>query len=224
MNQKDKTELDEQLKQLAIEAQSHPPLSKERREALTKLLKGIIESGRFYRPAPSRLPSNFYNAYEEIYDDAKQELMLHVCQKLDEYNPERGSVMTWVNLLMDRRFFPKAIGMFRDTREERVPDTIPTLDDLDSFEPESILNTEKPSSLSQDLRQYIEEDSENIFKKHFIREHPQVTFQLLLLQRLNGKSWKKISEEMAIPVPTLSTFYQRSLKKFAANFQEYLLP
>ncbi len=223
MNKPDNQGLDEQLKQLAIEAQSYQPHTKQRQLALTKLVKGIMRSGRLFRPSPGRLPPNFISAYEEIYEDAKQELMLHICQKIDEYNPERSPVLTWVNLLMDQRFFTKAIGMFRDRRDKRVLNPTPSLDDLDAFEPDEIISPEKPSSLVEELRQYLEEDSEDIFKKHCIREHPEANFQFLLLQRLADKSWQEISGEMQIPIPTLSTFYQRSIKKFASKLKDYLL-
>ncbi|MBD1806294.1 sigma-70 family RNA polymerase sigma factor [Microcoleus sp. FACHB-SPT15] len=222
MNKSDNQGLDEQLKQLAIEAQSYQPGAKQRQLALTKLVKGIMRSPKLYRPPPHQLPPNFVGAYKEIYDEAKQELMLHICQNINEYDAERGSVLTWVNLLMGRRFFNKAISMFRDRRDQRVLNPIPSLDDLDTFEPDEFISPEKSSEID-DLQHYIEEDPEGIFKQHCIREHPQANFQFLLLQRLADKSWQEISEETQIPVPTLSTFYQRSMKKFASKLKDYIL-
>lgn len=223
MNQPGKQELDEQLKQLAITAQKHPPQTEARRIALTKLINGILSSGKLFRPAPSRLPSNFFSVYEEIYDEAKQELMLHVCQKIHEYDPERGSVMRWVNYLMDLRFFNKAIGNFRDRRENRVSQTIPTLDDLDNFEPENLSPPEPNPLLSEIVRGYIEEDPEGILRTAYIESHPQATFQILLLKRLAGESWQIIAKDLGVAVPTLSSFYQRSFKKMAQKIQDDLL-
>jgi RNA polymerase sigma factor (sigma-70 family) len=223
MNQPGKQELDEQLKQLAITAQKHPPTTEGRRVALTKLINGILSSGKLFRPAPSRLPSNFFSVYEEIYDEAKQELMLHVCQKIHEYDPERSSVLRWVNYLMDRRFFYKAIGNFRDRRENRVSQTIPTLDELDNFEPENISLPEPTPLLSEIIRGYIEEDPEGILRTACIESHPQATFQVLLLKRLAGESLQKIAKDLGVAVPTLSSFYQRTLKKLAQKIQDDLL-
>lgn len=223
MNQAGKQELDEQLKQLAITAQRQPLLTEGRRIALTKLIKGILSSGKLFRPDYSRLPHNFFSVYEEIYDDAKQELMLHVCQKINEYDPERGSVMRWVNYLMDRRFFNKAIGNFRDRRENRVSQTIPTLDNLDNVEPENLSLPDPTPFLSETLRSYIEEDPEGILRMACIESRPQATFQALLLKRLADESWQTISKDLDIAVPTLSSFYQRSLKKLAQKIQDDLL-
>jgi hypothetical protein len=45
--------------------------------------------------------------YEEIYAEAQQRLFLHLCEKIDQYNPEL-EVMQWANFLMRRRFFIEA--------------------------------------------------------------------------------------------------------------------
>lgn len=43
-------EINQQLKQLALEAQQHPAKTKQRQQALTKLLKAIQQSGQLMRP------------------------------------------------------------------------------------------------------------------------------------------------------------------------------
>ena len=50
MNQTGKDEIDEQLKQLALVAQQHPPLTRERQIALRQLVNQILQSGRLCRP------------------------------------------------------------------------------------------------------------------------------------------------------------------------------
>jgi hypothetical protein len=196
--------LDEQLKQLAIWAQQHPPLTQGRQLALRQMVNGILQSGRLCRPHRGQ----FSGVYEEIYDEALQELLLYICQNIDKYNPERGSVMAWVNVLFERRFFKEAIPRFLDKRI--------SLPDLDK-----IASSESTPSLTEIIKQCIELDSENLFKNEHIENHPQANFQALAKRRLLGKSWKEISAEFEIKISTVSRFYDRCLNKYSAKLREY---
>lgn len=201
-------QLDRQLKQLAISAQQQPPLTQKRQLALRQLVNGILTSGRLCRPQSGQ----FGGVYEDIYDEAVQELLLYICQNIDKYNPERGEVMAWVNVLLDRRFFKEAIPKILDKKDmQRM-----TLSELDEIAP-----PESSPSLTEIIKQCIELDAENIFKKEHIENHPRANFQALAKQRLLGKSWKDISAEFGIKLSTVSRFYDRCLNKFSAKLKEY---
>ena len=210
MNKTAFDELDEQLKQLAKSTQHHPRLTQGRQLALRKLLNGILQSGRLCRPQRGQ----FSGVYEDIYDEARQELLLYICQNIDKYDSERGSVMAWANVLLERRFF-----------KEAIPKTLGnpgiqkmTLADLDNFAvPES------PPVLNEILTEYIESDPEKLFQKEHIENHPEANFQALARRRILGDSWKQISAELGMKIPTLSSFYYRCLNKFSANLKEYYL-
>lgn len=198
---------DEQLKQLARVAQKHSPRAQERQLALRKLVNGILTSGRLCRP----LSGYFSGVYEDIYDEAVQELLLYVCKNIDKYDPERGEVMAWVNVLLERRFFKEAISKFIDDRNIRLD-----LGDLDKI-PSPISDL----SLVETIKQCIELDSEKIFKKEHIENHPRANFQALTRRRLLGKTWKDIGEEFDIKISTVSRFYDRCINKFAPKIKEY---
>lgn len=89
-----RNQLDEQLKELAKEAQRHPHGTKERRIALTQLVNAIWQSGRLCHPNSGQ----FQSVYEDIYDEAVQNLFFYICQNdnIRRYDLERGSVMAWV--------------------------------------------------------------------------------------------------------------------------------
>jgi DNA-directed RNA polymerase specialized sigma24 family protein len=207
MNQMRKDELDEQLKQLAKLAQQHPPLTQGRQLALTHLVQTILKSGRLCRPHQGQ----FLHRYEEIYEEAQQELLFYVCQKIDKYDPERAGVMAWCNFLLERRFFIEAIPKVLDKQGIQKM----TLADLDNF-----ALPEAPPVLAEVIKECIESDSENLFKNTHIENHPEANFQALSKQRLEGKSWKEISEEFGIKIPTISSFYYRCLNRFASNLKE----
>lgn len=212
-------EINQQLKQLALEAQQHPAKTKQRQQALTKLLKAIQQSGQLVRPRQG----DFLGFYEEIYAEALQRLFFHICERIDDYDPQR-EVLQWANFLLNKRFFVEASRSVMPTLPKGVnPKEIKrlTIDDLDRNNPIEANIQENPS-LFQEVFQCLESDPEGIFKGTHISQHPAANFQFLAIQILSGYSWKEISAELEIKIPTLSSFYQRCLTKFAPKFKEYL--
>ncbi|MCC5615380.1 sigma-70 family RNA polymerase sigma factor [Nostoc sp. CHAB 5836] len=210
MHYPEQDELDAHLLQLAISAQQNPPRSPERRLALGKLVNGIVRSSRLCHPQKSQFPAAIY---ENIYDEARQELLLYICEKIDKYDAERGSVMAWVNVLFDRRFFKDAVRKFQTLPSLKII----TLTDLDNL----ITSPEEPTNFTEILKECIESDPENMFKNEHIEKCPQVNFQVLATRRLMGKSWKEISTEFEMKVPTVSSFYYRCINKFSSKLKEY---
>ena len=210
MDKAQNNELDEQLKQLAISAQQHPALTQGRQLALRKLVNGIVQSGRLCRPQGGQ----FSGSYEDIYDEAVQELLLYICQNIEKYDPERGSVMAWVNVLLERRFFKEAIPQILGKPNLQKM----TLSDLDNLAP-----PEETESLTEILKECIESDPDNLFKKEYLQNYPAANFQVLLQRRFSGKSWKEISAEFHINIKTLSSFYYRCVNKFSSRLREYCL-
>lgn len=86
---------------------------------------------------------------------------------------------------------------------------------------EDIAQPEEKPFLSETLRQYIEDDPARLFQKH-IREHPQATFQAIALGRLDGKTWKDMSESLGIGIPALNNFFQRNLRELAPEIRRYI--
>ena len=210
MDKVQNNELDEQLKLLAISAQQHPPLTQGRQLAVRKLVNGIVQSGRLCRPQRGQ----FSGSYEDIYDEAVQELLLYICQNIEKYDSERGSVMAWVNVLLERRFFKEAIPKILGKPNLQKM----TLSDLDNLAP-----SEETESLTEILKECIESDPDNLLKKEYLQNYPTANFQVLLQRRFSGKSWKEISAEFDINIKTLSSFYYRCVNKLSLRLREYCL-
>lgn len=204
-------ELNRQLQRLALKAQQYPPQSQKRRLALTRLVTIVLNSGRLCRPQKG----SFSGRYEDIYAEATQNLMLYICEKehIDRYNPERGEVMTWVNMLLSRRFFPEAVPKVLGRPEiKRV-----TLTDLENF-----AAPEEPSTLLDCIREAVAADPEGLFASVHVRNHPEVTFQALLQRRLVHQRWRDIATELGISISTAQTFFSRQLEeRFALKLREY---
>lgn len=203
---------DAQLKKLALEAQQHPPDTELRQYALRELVQAIWLSKKLCRPHLGRFHPDFY---ELIYDEAVNKTLTYVCQNIDKYDPERGKdkrFMTWVNFRLDKL-------VIESPYELSHPQTQPffSLADL-----ENIPQPESCNPLPDELKDCLENDRDNVFKRQHIRNHPEANFQVIALATLAGKSWETISEELGIRVPTLSSFFRRCCQKFAAKLEQYL--
>ncbi len=216
---------DKQLVELAKLAQLHPPESKERRIALTKLVKTINKySNMLAHPSGSQYPTNLC---PEIFCLALQKLLLFIChpdKNIDSYRSDIGTVRTWLNVKLRGRFFQEA---YNELLGRKVVDgqfvEIPRISDLGILDniPSPAQETSLPDS--EIIRQYIEEDPEGIFRNEHIGNNTKANFCSIALKRLEDKSWKEISEELGIDAPsTTSSFYYRCLKKFASKIKAYL--
>ena len=200
---------DQELMMLAIEAQRHPSRSKERRMALTKLVEKILKSNRLCRPRSGEFPE----LYEEIYQEAIQKLMIYICQSIDQYKPEKSPVMRWVNFYMEKRFFNDAI------REIFGPSNVK----LESIPDEN--NLEQPEKIplpSELILDYIENDPEQLCQNLRHKMYPHLNFQSLAIRILAGEKWREISADLGIPISTLSSFYQRSIRELSPQIKLYL--
>ena len=213
-------EQDRLLKQYAQEARSHPQGSLARRRALERLARIVLNSKRLYRPCVSRLPPQCQGAYREIYSDAQQALMLYVCQNIDHYDPGKASVMGWINMLMDRRFINIGIQQFQDGRERRLGKRR-RLQDLMRAE-EEIPAPENENPDYAELRQFILEDPKRLLQTKKLRNRPDITFQMLLLRKLEDQTWDDMANEFGISLQTLHSFFRRSLKSLSPELREHL--
>lgn len=209
-------DIDTRLEQLARDAQGHPPRSAERQICLTRLLQLLTKSKRLSKP----IRQSHQDRSGEFYDEALQSLYVHICEHIDSFDPERSTVVRWAVFLLNRRFIndakkrlnPLTAKLSKGVQSQRL-----TIDDLEQH----ITDHQVPLP-SEELKNYIEEDPGGILQSCCIKGHPNVTFKFLLLRRLAEYSWQEISEQLDIPIPTLSSFYQRQLKQFASKFTAYL--
>lgn len=231
---------EQQLQELALQAQQQSLGTTTRRIALSKLIDAIYRSQKLVRPYKDQ----FQGVYEYIYQEAVQDLFLYICTNIDKYNPERGKFITWINMLLSRRFFneaiPKVIG---NTNEINLEKSILENLEIENLEIENLRNenletenikNQTPANLEfdigesknnyisdyQKIRRYIEIDPKGIFRTTHIKKYPQVNFREIAIKRWSGIPWKDISDEFSIPIPTLSNFYQRNLEKFRSEFRD----
>jgi hypothetical protein len=202
---------DHRLKQLALSAQQQTPNSSLRSYALTELVKAIKLSNRLCRPHRKLFSSQFYPL---IYEEAVVQTMAYICTNIDCYDPQRGKekFMNWVNFKLD-----KAVLMCRRQFDLSANYELFSVPDF-----EIIPDRPKPLTTGDLLYQYIEQDPTGVLQITCITGNSQANFRAIALKRLSGKTWKEIAEELNSKVSVLSSFYQRSCKKFQSLLQREL--
>jgi hypothetical protein len=90
----------ERIKQLAIFTQKSRENLLLRQYAVRELIEAIVISDKIYRPHRTRFSGQFY---ELLYEEAKNQTLLYVANKIDLYKPNEGvSFMRWVNFRLDK--------------------------------------------------------------------------------------------------------------------------
>ena len=213
--------LDDELLRLAQEAQQHPVQSSQRQLALNRLIEKILKSGRLGHPQRGAWPPDFY---EDIYNEALQKTLLKVCQKIDNYRPEHP-VMLWVNFLLKHQLtdvvkdhYRKGMTPITTSERQQIKTCVLSLDELDRYvsKKENLTDTEL-------LRQFLENDPENLLKAEQLQGHPEVTFQWLAIAKfVKDRTWSEIAKSLGISVHTIYSFFYRRLQKLMPYFQKYL--
>ena len=209
-------ELEERLHWLVSEACKHPAGSAARQKNLTQIIR--LVAPRLWRESTP------------YYQDALQQTWVYFCQNICEgrtgaaYNPERGSVITWLNFYLKRRlqdFFINA----RQEQSKTIPHRSGSGGSDEGHETDPVDNIasepDVPPLLEQ-VKQWVKDDLNGELRSLHIANHPEVTAQILILRRLPPEtSWKDLAVEFKLSVSTLSSFYQRQclprLRKFGES-------
>ncbi|MGB6169632.1 MAG: hypothetical protein WBF52_18780 [Geitlerinemataceae cyanobacterium] len=198
---------DDRLQAMALAAQ-RASTPQQRQYALRELVEAIRLGNRLCRPHRGKFSPQFY---EMLYEEAVNKTLVYVCQNIDKYDPARSrKFMTWVNFRLD-----KLVIESRWEFSESQIQEIPSLEDL-----ESPIDDDSTDDLAIEIEEFIQLDEKNVFKKEHIRDRPDANFRTIALATLQGKTWKELSQELKIEVPTLSSFFRRCCQKFSQRFKD----
>lgn len=211
--------IEEEIRSLVAEARRYPPGHLKRQQCLTQIIRLIEQSQKLW------------HENTPYYEDAKQQMWVYFCQNVCEagtgerYDPERSSVITWLNRYLKWRLQDFRIA--RQTRQvkfmsgpihgstTRVPDITENLASKPDIPP-----------ILENTRAWAESDTTGELRNTHIQHRPDVNCQVLILRRLPPEtSWEELSNEFEVAISTLSSFYQRQcvtrLRKFG-NCEGYL--
>ncbi len=192
------------LQQLVLDAQQSLPKTSVRQQALEKLMQKLMpEISSHYRYQTAQLNS-------EMTEEAMQNLWLYVCEKIETYDTNKGTVMAWINNLLKWRILDQK-RLFQQTIGKTT-----------CIEPDSLVQSQDKPSLTDSLRQIIEEDQDQLFQYHYFNNNPQLNFQQLAQLRLSGISWQEIAEKYKVSEVSLRQFWCRAVKRFAPILKQSL--
>jgi DNA-directed RNA polymerase specialized sigma24 family protein len=211
------SELEDRLRQLVVEACGHPPGSLLRQKKLTQIIR--LTTHKLWKENVS------------YYQDALQQTWIFFCHNIcesttgDRYNPDRGSVATWLNAYLRRRLQDFYIDQQKQ-KAHRAPDQIRMSRSADAGDMIDVIDTlpanpDVPPILAA-VKKWAEADPDGELRSTHIEGNPKVNCQVLILRRLPPETgWKELSEELGLSISTLSSFYQRQcmprLRKFGES-------
>lgn len=187
-----------------------------RRIALNKFVNAVVNSGRLSKQTQwSGLPN-----YEDYHNEALQLTFMEICNKIDEYNPQYP-VMAWVNKIFHWRFIDvvnkeRKKGLIMVPKGKKISPVL-SLDDINKE-----IHRENQISQEEILSEIINKDPDKFLISQHLRGHPEANLKVILLFLLEGNKWKEISQDLGIPLTTLSSFYQRRMHKIIDYLKKYI--
>lgn len=208
-------ELIEEIKQYS-KADDSAIVRVKRRIALNKFVNDVVNSGRVSKQTQwLGLPN-----YEDYHNEALQLTFMEICSKIEEYNPQYP-VMAWVNKIFHWRFID-VVNKERKKGITKIPkgEKISPVLSLDEITKE--IRQSNQLSQTEIIKEVINKDREKYLISQQLRGHPEANLKVILLFLLEGKKWKEISEELGVPLSTLSSFYQRRMHKIIVYLKKYI--
>lgn len=203
-------ELEAKILQLIQETCQHPSGSLARQKGLNQIILLIQKTGKLLRG--TGIPDA---------EEALQETWWFFCRNLCEatsakepYNPDKSSVITWINNYFSYRLQDKRISYYEQKSKFDF-----FLEENDQLDPANLIPAPtEPRPILNEIQEWLKTNSSELKRIH-IRNRPDVNSYILITRRLPPeKSWLDLSVEFGIPVATLSNFYQRQCFPRLLNF------
>lgn len=189
----------------------HPRGSKERNKRLNEMIWRIQQSGKLWRDVG--VPD---------YEDALQQTWLYFCRNLceattgDRYDPQRASVMTWLNAYLKARLDDRRLAAYFDNNVKAKPMLSKDGELLDPLE--FIQARPDPPPILEDIREWLEKEGCHLRRIH-LRDRPDINCQVLIEHRLPPETaWFVLAQGFGVAIATLSNFYQRECFPLLLNF------
>lgn len=215
-------QIDDTLKDLALQAQKSPPMSPQRQRCLQRLIFEIQRSGKLGHPSRGNYPPD---SYTELYNEALQRTQIKICTHIDRYNPEHP-VMAWVNDMLKYAFIDVERERYRQG-VKYIPDHLKneklfkSLEDLD----QPLAESSEDAVTANEIRDLLEQDPDQKFQNTRMQKRPEITFQVVALARfVEGLTWSQLGDRLNISLHSLHSFFNRSLQQLRPYFLHTLTP
>ena len=198
------------LGELVKQACEHPHGSRKRQKTLTQIIRLVNHQ--------------LWKENTSYYEDALQETWIYFCQNICEgktakpYDPNKASIVTWLNNYLKWRLKDGYIS----TEKHKKQTLSVKVDDNKIIDPVDSLPA-KPDipPILAEIERWVLQDPQYKLRQTRLDNHPQITCQRLILDRLPPETpWKSLAAKYQIPSGTLSSFYQRKCKPLLREFSK----
>jgi hypothetical protein len=208
--------LDERLKALMVIACQYPLET----DADGKVKKPHIKRQRALAEITRLVTPKLWRESAPYYADALHQVWLYLYQKPEQYDPERASVITWLN----NRLKYKLLDLKHKWLEEKKRYTSLSMDDgqeMDLVDGKATNELDLPN-LVEAIRAWAQGYAAGELQAEHVRKRPEINSQRLILDRLPQEvEWARLATVLDSSVPTLSAHYQRKciprLQKFCED-------
>jgi RNA polymerase sigma factor (sigma-70 family) len=186
-------ELNQELQSLINLACSHPPTSRQHRQALNSLFRSLLQSGRVWQNA------------HDLYEEALSETMLFVSQGLcRRYDASRGTFLAWFNTCLYHKFIDKVRAEQREQQRRPRGELDPL--DLVMSRIDATLLLETWESFAE----WLENDLDGVLFPCSVAGNLQANCQVLArLRVLQGQEWQEISQIIGVQRSTITSHWCR---------------
>jgi DNA-directed RNA polymerase specialized sigma24 family protein len=198
----------------SLDEKARDKASLEKQIALTKLFSELTVK-------INQLPKPQTDASNYVYEEALQDTYLYICKNIHNYDPARGSIIGWLLFILKKR----KINSFNSINWDIMSIYTYTGDGNEVNIYDIHISPELNPLPSEKLLAFIKEDPEGLLQHELFNRNPNASFQTILLKKIEeDKSWEEIAQEFKIGAThgPIYCFYQRSCKKFAPYFNQYL--
>lgn len=176
-----------------------------RRQKLNEIVRVVTKSSKLWR---ENTP---------YYQDALQQTWLYFCRNPELYNPERCSVITWLDNCLKWRIQDFRALEAKEQARTVLSSTAETQETANPIEHLSAAPDIPP--ILEETYQWAERDPDGQLRSTHVKGHPDVTCQILILRRLPPETpWKTIAQEFSLPPSTAPNFYKRECLPRLRNF------
>ena len=205
-NNNNNENFNQELQELIQTVQESASDSSEYRKAVNKLFTKIFESKNLNKFSKYRYLDDFDNLYAE----AKLRTYEYIRENINDYDPEKGKVMAWVNQTFYYKFCDvKNEQLRREQGEQKIRDELNNFLSAPTYEIEEDCGSylrvvrEDPEELLASIKLTYTNQKTNVKESISLRE------TLLMLKE--GKTRMDIHRELNIPRGSLYSFIDRNL-------------
>jgi DNA-directed RNA polymerase specialized sigma24 family protein len=239
-----------QLQELIQKIKDLPDNSRERCKLLNKLMKQIQSPGILLslnilidkdlqslarKPKKSNKASAPFKSLitqkhiqEELYAEAKVNTFYYIRDNLDKYDPEKGTVKTWVNRTLCLKFLDAFNKEYRGKKLQIKAHAV----SLDAPNSESTTTLHdcllspapsKKREIHRLFRELIQNDPENFLKNSLIKSKTgkRISLQEVFLMRLEDKTLEEIETESGISLKSISSYINRKKAELKIYITEH---